>query len=291
MTELVSTQDVEVAPARTGLRLAAARESCGLSVADIARQLKLSPWQIEALEADNYARLPGPVFVRGFLRNYARLVKIDPALLLADAELQLPSSTRSVPELPPSVEIPFPSGREFNWHKYAIAALVLLVPVVIFEFYRDDTTEVAPQSRQVALPPPQVVAAETAVETSVGPQVSAGSDAAVKSARTGPAATRVENNAMEKPVIAARTMDTEYKPGEHRVRLRFDRDSWVEIRDRNGRKIFSQLSPAGTEQVISGQPPLTLVVGNAVGVHLTHNDQLIDLAPYTKVDVARLTLE
>ena len=291
MTEPVSTPEVEAAPAQTGRRLAAARESYGLSVVEIARQLKLSPRQVEALEADNYARLPGTVFVRGFIRNYARLVKLDPALLLADAERQLPSSTRSVPELPPSAEIPFPSGREFNWHKYAIAALVLLVPIVIFEFYRDDTTEVATKSRQVALPPPQVAAVETAAETNVEPPVSAGNDAAVKSARSGPATTRAEKNTTEKPAIIARATAREYKPGEHLIKLRFDRESWVEIRDRNGHKIFSQLNSAGTEHAVSGQPPLTLVVGNAVGVRLTYNDQLVDLAPHIKVDVARLTLE
>jgi cytoskeleton protein RodZ len=73
--------------------------------------------------------------------------------------------------------------------------------------------------------------------------------------------------------------------------MRFARESWVEIRDRNGRKIFSQLNEPGTEQVVTGVPPLSLVVGNAIGVQLTHNEQPVNLGPYTKVDVARLTLE
>jgi cytoskeleton protein RodZ len=83
----------------------------------------------------------------------------------------------------------------------------------------------------------------------------------------------------------------ERKPGEHVVRFRFEQESWVEIRDRNGSRIFSQLNPAGTTQVVSGLPPLSLVVGNAAGVRLMHNDQLVNLAPHVKVDVARLTLE
>jgi cytoskeleton protein RodZ len=81
------------------------------------------------------------------------------------------------------------------------------------------------------------------------------------------------------------------KMNEQLVRFRFAQASWVEIRDRDGRKIFSQFNPAGTEQVVSGVPPLTLVVGNAKGVGLTYNEQPVDLAPHTKVDVARLTLE
>ena len=55
--------------------------------------------------------------------------------------------------------------------------------------------------------------------------------------------------------------------------------------------IFSQLNRRGTEERVTGTPPLSLVVGNAHGVRLTYDDQPVDLAPHTKVDVARLTLE
>jgi cytoskeleton protein RodZ len=78
---------------------------------------------------------------------------------------------------------------------------------------------------------------------------------------------------------------------EHVIRMVFSRESWVEVRDRQGRTIFSQLNPAGTAQSVSGQPPLRLVVGNATGVRMLFNDRPVDLAPYTQVDVARLTLE
>ena len=60
-----------------GELLAQAREKAGFSTADVARQLKLSVGQVEALEAGQFERLPGSVFVRGFIRNYARLVKLD----------------------------------------------------------------------------------------------------------------------------------------------------------------------------------------------------------------------
>ena len=74
MNEAVSLPEPEVALASPGAQLAAAREMSGLSITDIARQLKLSPWQVEALESGDYRRLPGAVFVRGFIRNYARVV-------------------------------------------------------------------------------------------------------------------------------------------------------------------------------------------------------------------------
>jgi len=66
-----------------GRALAAARAGLKLSVADVSQQIKYGVKQIEAIEADDYARLPGTTFVRGMIRSYAKLVQIDPAPLLA----------------------------------------------------------------------------------------------------------------------------------------------------------------------------------------------------------------
>ena len=92
------------------------------------------------------------------------------------------------------------------------------------------------------------------------------------------------------PVVAAPAV-IERGPNDQTVRMMFTRESWVEVRDGRGRVVFSQLNAAGTSQAVSAAPPLRLVVGNASGVRLLHNDRLIDLAPHTQVDVARLTLE
>jgi len=76
-----------------GELLAQARAKAGFSTADVARQLKLSVGQVEALEAGRFERLPGSVFVRGFIRNYARLVKLDPDHLLMVAPRCRPPRT------------------------------------------------------------------------------------------------------------------------------------------------------------------------------------------------------
>ena len=301
MSEVVSTVDAEAAPAQFGRRLAAARESCGLSIAEVARQLRLTPLQVEAMEAGDYQRLPGPVFARGFLRNYARLVKLDPGVLLASAKPQLHPAAQGAPEFPHSVNIPFPTGREIKLRKYVIALLVilaLLVPAVIFEAYREDATQVTVKSGTVALPQPQVVepmAAASEVPQAAAsevPQIAAVTDAEVKPALTmDPIALPEKEAAAEKSTLPAPAAAAERKPEEHLIKFTFDMQSWVEIHDRNGRRIFSQLNAAGTEQEVSGEAPLKLVVGNARGVHLTYNGQPVDLAPYTNVSVARLTLE
>jgi cytoskeleton protein RodZ len=82
------------------------------------------------------------------------------------------------------------------------------------------------------------------------------------------------------------------EPGERAtLRLVFDQESWVEIKDRNGNTIFGQLNPAGSRRSVSGEPPFDLVVGNAPGVRLTYKAETVDLTAHTRVDVARLTLE
>ena len=65
-----------------GVRLRRAREARGESVHEAAFAIKLSPRQIEALENDDFAALPGMAFVRGFARNYARYLGLDAAPLL-----------------------------------------------------------------------------------------------------------------------------------------------------------------------------------------------------------------
>ncbi len=69
-----------------GAQLRRARELRGLSIHDVSDALKLSPRQVQALEYDDYEALPGPTFVRGFLRNYARCLGLDPVPLLDDVQ-------------------------------------------------------------------------------------------------------------------------------------------------------------------------------------------------------------
>ena len=66
-----------------GEMLRQGREACHLSLADVAQMLKVSARQVEALEQDNWSALPGQTFVRGFVRNYARLVHLDADTLVA----------------------------------------------------------------------------------------------------------------------------------------------------------------------------------------------------------------
>ena len=102
-----------------------------------------------------------------------------------------------------------------------------------------------------------------------------------------PAARESEKAADEKPPAEK----TATAPGKRRISMKFERESWVEIRNRDGKILTSQLNPGGSERTVEGLPPFELIIGNAQHVRLSYDDQPIDLAPHVKVEVARFTLK
>lgn len=119
-----------------GAALQEERRRQSLSLTDVARQLKLAPRQVEALERDDFAALPGPVFVRGFLRNYARLLGLDPEpMVRAVDRLMAPHTIESEAKASASLErgaaVPIVESAagesRSRWPVYLIGAAVILV--------------------------------------------------------------------------------------------------------------------------------------------------------------------
>lgn len=265
---------------RPGRVLSDARAAKGLAVAEVAAQLRLSSSQVIALEADDYDRLPGPVFVRGFVRNYARLLDLDPEKLADSVELPHASVPASA-AIPVSREIPFPVSKSANWLPYAAGLAVLVAAISIYElFYASPHSVIVSAPQPVAAPVFQQVPAVDEV-----PAVSA-----VVAASPPPAEAE---SALSPPEMALKPQEAPVptSPGMAEVHFAFASASWVEVRDRSERVLFSQLNPAGSEQRVTGRPPLSIVVGNARGVRLTFNGKPFDLAPHTRVEVARFILE
>lgn len=275
--------------------LAEARARKNLTIPEVAQQLKLSTSQIEALEADAYARLPGTVFVRGFVRNYARLVDLDGEVLIGALDLPHRPTTASA-AVPRSSNIPFPDRHPSRWPRYTAALILLISALAIYVLLTDEREVVViahtpPASAPVSAAPSSATVPETQPATTpdsllptpmVNTPPSAPAPAVAMPAATASVVAAEERTVASVPVRSA---------GAAEVHFTFAAESWVEVRDRNNRIVLSQLNPAGTEQRLQGRAPLTLVVGNAHGVRLTYKGVPIDLAPHTRVEVARLTLE
>lgn len=265
--------------------LAHRRAELGLTLEDVAHHLKFAPRQIEALEAGDFLHLPTGTFARGMLRSYARLLKLDAAPVLA--ALGERAGATPLPEqavvLPDSV--PFADGTRHVNLAYLLFSLgvLLVVGVLAFEWMRDSggAAKLAFVPAAQAPPAPQSPPAPQTMVSSIAatPVVAAAESPAQTEAGPNP---NPVANPDRTPAPAA---------GQRRINLSFDRESWVEITDRAGRRLISQLNPAGSEQAIEGVPPFGVIVGNAQHVKLTYDDRPIDLMPHVKVEVARFTLE
>ncbi len=272
--------------------LAVARRAQNLSVSEVARQLRLSERQVEALEAGAFDKLPGAVFVRGFIRNYARLLNLDPDRVLASLNPDLPVAAARY-ERPHSQDIPFPAPVARRWAKYAIAASAVVAGLLAYELYLDERPFVT-VTRRTAPPVAAVPIAAPAGQDVV--QVASGTstiqNATPEPASSDQSAARPSRETAEAASPAALPL-SEVQPGpeEGELHLVFEKDSWIEIRDRDGKMIFTQLNRSGTERRVKGRPPFTLVVGNARGVRLTYNGRPINLERHIKLSVARLTVE
>lgn len=288
-TPSVAVESSSDTPARPGQLLAQARERRNQSIGDIAQQLKLSPSQIEALEADNYAKLPGPIFVRGFIRNYARLVDLDGDALVSGLMVDQTVSSAGA-AVPHSDNIPFPENHKRRWPVFLGAFLIVIGIVLIFDYMispasapvRDVSVTAAP----VILPAVQssAVVTEPMIQPLASPLPQAQSAPAVAEPMA-----QSSQPAINMPSTASSSSAS--APGSRNLQLIFSADSWVEVRDRNDRVVFSQLNRAGTTEQVQGRAPLNVVIGNARGVRLLYEGRPFDLTPHTRVEVARFTLE
>ncbi|TMH39418.1 MAG: helix-turn-helix domain-containing protein [Betaproteobacteria bacterium] len=259
-----------------GRMLAQLRAERKLSIADVAQRLKYGARQIEALEAEEFDRLPGATFVRGMVRGYAKLLDTDPQPLLDELD------QRYVPgEIDLDLRdkgIPFVHGKRGTRAYLALSVLALIVVAGILYEWRAGTL---PWPRFASdAPPPQKESKALPAEQPAAPRA----ETQVPAAAAAPSGTVAETPA------APAQQPTGGGGGEGRIRLEFDRDSWVEIRDRDGKTLMSQLNPAGSRRVVVGQRPLSLVIGSGAAVRLTYNDKPVDLKPYIQIEVARLTL-
>jgi cytoskeleton protein RodZ len=258
-----------------------------MTTAEVAQHLKFGVKQIEALEADDYSKLQGNTLVRGMIRSYAKLLQIDPLPLLESHERrQIPAEITVDLR---SERIPFPDGVKRSTRMYGLFTLIFLVAVVgiVYEWQLSpgepaSLVFVAP-SKSLNEPAPTRPAENSAPAM---PVVAAPVPGVEQTAT--PAAISQEPEVAVTSVKLARAP----KAGSLRkIDLEFEKDSWVEIKQGDGRALISQINRGGTRQTLEGTPPFSVVIGNAPAVRLRYNDETVDLRPHFRVDVARLTLE
>lgn len=277
----------EPAPDPTlGELMIAARERWNLSAGDVARQLRLGLRQVQALEANCFDGLPGNTFVRGFIRNYAKVVQTDPATFLEAYERNRPPTQPHEiwPIKSECIDFTAKPIPKWVWYLVGAAVIAMLIPIGIYLALQDEELPAKPTPLAVLPTPSNVTTQEAPIPLNLPlPQIVSPNEA-----RTSTPAAAVPNP--PPPAVPSASVATPASPYPI-LKLNFEGNAWVEIRNKSGKKVFSQLSRAGSEQVVQGEPPLSLVVGDAANVKITYNGNPVDLAPHIKKTVARLTLE
>lgn len=154
-----------------GRRLRQAREARGLPVAEVAARTKIPPRQVAALEAEEYDKLPGGIFVRGHIRAMATLVGLDPVELTEHFEDETsPPPVMSAqprpehePDAGPRLRMAMEPG-ESRPNGHLIAALVIVVSIVLALAWWGRDRDAPPSSRNGAAPP-AAAASLAAVDT------------------------------------------------------------------------------------------------------------------------------
>src|SRR5690606_12195768 len=252
-----------------GERLRKAREAAGLDVAEVARRLKMPVRVVQSLENEDWDRLDAPVFVRGQLRSYARLLglRIDEAL---------PSASPSLPIEPARLEprtytppLRRAADRLMGRMVYIVITALIAVPVWMATRSHLDSRIQLDTALELPADP-----ATTAERPAPEPEVDDGPRPLVASMTALPQRER----AATRPADAAA------------LSLRFSEDSWVEIFDPQGDVVERGLLKAGDRRDFAGGEVGRVVIGNVEAVEVRGNGSVQDLSEFQRANVARFTV-
>jgi cytoskeleton protein RodZ len=297
----------------TGLggRLVKAREAQGLTLAVVANKLRLSAATLQALESDRYEDLPEPIFVRGYLRAYARLLGMDTEAFVAEYNrvVGMPG-----PVLKSTSKVRRQATARAPYIRGTIAMIVVGMVVLFGSWWysrvkHDIPTQshtVSSEAEQVTSPasvlPPQSLASEAAEESvaAVEPEsptgeIIAASEPALphvgESPVTATADAVIQRRDVEVTVESAvkdlpiaplasehvRIVRASRAPmGEDVLVIKANDESWADVVDANGYQLLYYLMRPGMVSRLQGQAPFRVFLGNAPAVELSLNHKRFD---------------
>lgn len=247
-----------------GQRLRAAREAAALSVVEVAERLKMPARVVESLEAEDWSRLGAPVFIRGQLRSYARLLGLPTESVHVASGVAPIEPTRLEPRTytPPMQRFAEQAARRMV---YVVITAAIAVPL-----WLATRPHLAPEQRESAsldLP----ATAERATGDDRPRQAAPKSQPAPFVASIAPVPQRASQPATG-------------------LSLRLDADSWVQVTAPDGGTVEEALLRAGDERHYAPGEVGRVVLGNAGAVEVSHRGVVQDLSPYLRANVARFTV-
>ena len=281
-----------------GLLLRAKRENLEMKLEEVAKNIHLEKKIIEAIEADDYENLPAAIYVRGYLRTYAKIVGADAEHIINLYNTDTPSEE---PEILPEVKPPTQASSSDKPVK-AFTYLISLGLVLLFLFWYQSNFVVDKkrvQDQQETNTTPAVI---NGVDTSY--QVVAHPEGWRSPIIAEDDAIETSNKEIDTMEIQIESIDgsTELLPienvlteqvgaiGKDSLVLKLTRDSWIEVYGANDEQLFHDLGIAGEEYKIFGTTPFNVLLGYSNGVVVEFNGKSFDQTPYSSNGIARFTL-
>lgn len=313
--ESVPAPATEAAQGSVGKRLREARLARHLDVAEVAGHLHLDAVIIEALEGDDYARLPPSAFVRGYLRTYTRLLGLPAEVFIALYEQSgVAQDPPLVVHTPVRVQARS-SDRRVRWITYVI---VVVLGALFFTRWRSESSfkfwqnpPAVSGSRPGAPPAPlkqagrapaagaqetpkppaaaTVVPPQTVIPTLPGMKLQ-GAPHPPAPAANNAAAGDSEHPSARIPSQGTHGAGPAGSAPHGTLVVRVDGECWVSVFDAAGKRLLYGLLLAGSTRTVIGQPPLRVVLGNAPVAHIEYDGRPFDLSRFAHVRFARFTV-
>jgi len=254
-----------------------------LSIEDVAQALRLAPKQLRAIEQDDYDYLPGPTYVRGYLRSYAQFLGL-PADTVLEFYNRQPAAAKAI-DLTKHAPTP-----QMNSDHHVIKITTLIVAGLILGLAavwwqgRDDSP--------IRLRKPPAAQVEAIVSDGAPtPRQDAVSTSA--ESRTSTTPMPAGGNLLPEPT-PARTPTVVTAPavpaGPRPLVLHFQQDSWADVRDAAQTRLLYTVISAGKVIRLGGTPPFSVYLGNASGVRVEYNGRPVDVSSHQRGPIARLTV-
>jgi cytoskeleton protein RodZ len=250
-----------------GQRLRKAREDAGMSLAETSVKLKMPTHVVDALEREDWAKLGAPVFIRGQLRSYAKLLGLP-----ADAIVE----TVVIPTARPADLVPQTYTPRIQ--RVAEQTKLRLVYVVL--------TAAIAVPVWLATRPQALMTDSTTAPLDLAPGEALPADPGVAPAPADAAP------AQPSPLVASMTpmLQRQVAPAAPDLSVSFAGESWVKMTGPDGAVIEQTLIQSGQQRNFTAGQIGKAVLGNATAVSVRVRGQAVDLTPFIRANVVRFTV-
>ena len=300
MIETESTPQIPVPEVSLpGLRLRESREAARMSREEVAHHLHLDAQIIKALEEDNYEKLPSPIYICGYLRSYARLLKLPETEIVAAYTKGQEINASLIPE---NINI-LPGKKRTNTGLLKlIIPLLLLVVIAVVAIWLSEEADLASRNTNDGATVPLVI--DTPIQQESAPITAPVEDKApltLEGTQDEPAAKQAETelvppsaDEIEQKIAEQKAEGTAQLPADETganatqgdLHLVFHEDSWVEVTDSQGTRFVYRLEKAGAELFVDGRAPYKILLGKASGVDVYYKGEKFNHEPFHRDEIA-----